>query len=104
MIQTNKVLKRTFDKLIKRHLTSQKNWLPNKNYRYWNKIPTSVTGLVTTAALNTKFTKIENNNSDTTIFLYTIMVTRKVKINSKDIQQSPNYNILYNRGKIKMLK
>ena len=30
--------------------------------------------------------------------------TRKVKINLKDIQQSPNYNILYNQGKIKMLK
>ena len=28
--------------------------------------------------------------------------TRKVKINLKDIQQSPNYNILYNQGKIKI--
>ena len=32
------------------------------------------------------------------------MITRKVKINLKDIQQSPDYNIWYNHGKIKMLK
>ena len=32
------------------------------------------------------------------------MITGKIKINLKDIQQSPNYNILYNQGKIKMLK
>ena len=37
-------------------------------------------------------------------FVSIIMITRKVKINLKDIKQSPNYNILYNRGKIKMLK
>ena len=32
------------------------------------------------------------------------MITRKVTINLKDIQQSPNYNIVYNQGAIKMLK
>ena len=32
------------------------------------------------------------------------MITRKVKINLKDIRQSPDYNIVYNQGKIKMLK
>ena len=37
-------------------------------------------------------------------FFSIIMITRKVKINLKYIQQSPKYNILYNRGKIKMLK
>ena len=33
-----------------------------------------------------------------------IMITRKVKINLKDMQQSPDYDVLYNQGKIKMLK
>ena len=33
-----------------------------------------------------------------------IMITRKVKINLKDMQQSPDYNVLCNQGKIKMLK
>ena len=33
-----------------------------------------------------------------------IMITRKVKINLKDIKQCPDYNIWYNQGKIKMLK
>ena len=33
-----------------------------------------------------------------------IIITRKVKINLKDMQQSPDYNVLYNQGKIKMLK
>ena len=37
-------------------------------------------------------------------FFSIIMITRKVKINLKDIQQSPDYNIVYNQGKIKMLK
>ena len=37
-------------------------------------------------------------------FFSIIIITRKVKLNLKDIQQSPNYNILYNRGKIKILK
>ena len=32
------------------------------------------------------------------------MITRKEKINLKDIQQSPDYSILYIRGKINMLK
>ena len=32
------------------------------------------------------------------------MITLKVKINLKYIQQRPNYNIVYNQGKIKMLK
>ena len=37
-------------------------------------------------------------------FFSIIMITRKVKINLKYIQQSPKYNILYNRGKIRMVK
>ena len=37
-------------------------------------------------------------------FFSTIMITGKVKINLKDIQQSPDHNILYNRGEIEMLK
>ena len=37
-------------------------------------------------------------------FISIIMITRKVKINLKDMQQSPDYNIVYNQGKIKMLK
>ena len=32
------------------------------------------------------------------------MITRKVKINLKDKQRSPDCNIVYNQGKIKMLK
>ena len=32
------------------------------------------------------------------------MIARKVKINLKDIQQSPDYNILYNQVKIKIAK
>ena len=32
------------------------------------------------------------------------MITRKVKINLKDIQQSPDYNIVHNKGEIKILK
>ena len=32
------------------------------------------------------------------------MITRKVKINLKDIQQSSDYNIPYNQGKVKMPK
>ena len=43
----------------KRLITTQ------KNYRYCKKIP-SVTGLVTTTAINTKATEIENKTPDTT--------------------------------------
>ena len=32
------------------------------------------------------------------------MITRKVKINFIDTQQNPDYNVLYNQGKIKMVK
>ena len=38
------------------------------------------------------------------IFFSIIIITRKVKINLKDTQQNPDYNVLYNQGKIKMLK
>ena len=32
------------------------------------------------------------------------MNTRKVKINLKDMQQSLDYNIVFNQGKLKMIK
>ena len=43
-------------------------------------------------------------SSKYSFFFSMIMITCKVKINLKDIQLSPNYNIVYNQGKIKMLK